>query len=236
MMKTNLQRIAVIGICGSILGRDLLNIIQNHFSSRMKTRLQTIVALSIIATILIPASQVTTTFAQEPKLETDSVNDVTLRTVFHFREATEIVYTFKRFDTLSSGFDRTKAPTFRLEGVIGWDKPLLYKAIDTSFILGKTVQHDYSEFDVDVIFQRGDQQFRQFSYGDCQIKNYNVYTEYDREETYNGKTKFVYLDSIDFDCRGFALGNPIYEKMLQDQKAEKTSEAMKNIKHKKSEK
>ncbi|MGH9998519.1 MAG: hypothetical protein ACRD90_01480, partial [Nitrosopumilaceae archaeon] len=73
--------------------------------------------------------------------------------------------------------------------------------------------------------------FRQFSYGDCQIKNYNVYTEYDKEETYNAKTKFVYLDRIEFDCRGFALGNPTYDKMLQDQKAEKISEALKNLKH-----
>lgn len=232
-MKPNLQKIGIIGIYIPIVGRDLLNIVRNSFLIIMKPNLQRIVALFIIASILVPASQVTTIFAQEPKLETDSVNDVTLRAVFHFREATEIVYTFKFFDTMSSGFDRTKAPTFRLEGVIGWDKPLLYRAIDTSFNLGRTIQHDYSKFDADVIFQRGDQPFRQFSYGDCQIKNYNVYTEYDREETYNGKTKFVYLDRIDFDCRGFALGNPIYEKMLQDQKAEKTSEAMKNIKHKK---
>lgn len=203
----------------------------------MKTNLQKLVIMSFFATLLlIPAAQVTKTLAEEPKLDTDSVNDVTLRTVFHFREATETVYSFKVFDTLSSGFDRTKPLNFRLEGVIGWDKPLLYKAIDRSFNLGRTVQHDDSEFDVDVIFQRGDQPFRKFSYGDCQIKNYNVYTEYDREETYNGKTDFVYLDRIDFDCRGFALGNPIYEKMLQDQKAEKTSEALKNIKLKKSEK
>ena len=200
----------------------------------MKSNLKRITALFIIISILVSASQVTTIFAQEPNLETDSVNDVTLRAVFHFREATETVYTFKNFDTMSSGFDRTKAPTFKLEGVIGWDRPLLYNAIDMSFNLGRTVQHEYSQFDVDVIFQHGDQPFRQFSYGDCQIKNYNVYTDYDREETYNGKTKFVYLDKIEFDCRGFALGNPVYEKMLQDQKAEKVSEAMKNIKLKKS--
>jgi hypothetical protein len=202
----------------------------------MKSHLQKIVAISIVVSVLALASQLTTIFAQEQKIETDSVNDVTLRVIFHFREATETVYTFKFFDTMSSGFDRTKAPTFRLEGVIGWDKPLLYKAIDTSFVVGRSVQHDYSEFDVDVIFQNGNQPFRQFSYGDCQIKNYNVYTEYDREETYNGRTKFVYLDRIDFDCRGFSLGNPIYQKMLEDQKAQKSADAMKSIKQKKSEK
>jgi hypothetical protein len=200
----------------------------------MKSNLQRIVVISIVVSVLALASQLTTVFAQEQKIETDSVNDVTLRVIFHFREANETVYTFKLFDTMSSGFDRTKAPTFRLEGIIGWDKPLLYKAIDTSFVVGKSVQHDYSEFDVDVIFQNGSQPFRQFSYGDCQIKNYNVYTEYDKEETYNGRTKFVYLDRIDFDCRGFSLGNPIYQKMLDDQKAQKSADAMKSIKQKKS--
>ncbi|HSF28284.1 MAG TPA: hypothetical protein VLA53_04605 [Nitrosopumilaceae archaeon] len=201
----------------------------------IKTNLQRIVVMSFIASILLaPAGQVTKTFGDEPKLDTDSVNDISLLAVFHFREATETINTFKLFDTLSSGFDRTKPLAFKLEGVIGWDRPLLYKAIDTTFVLGKNVGQDYSEFDVDVIFQRGDQPFRQFSYGDCQIKNYNVYTEYDKEETFNGKTDFVYLDRIEFDCRGFALGNPTYDKMLQDQKAAKTAEAMKTIDQKKS--
>jgi len=200
----------------------------------IKTNLQRIVVMSFIASILlVPAGQVTKTFADEPIVDTDSVNDISLRTVFHFREATETINTFKLFDTMSSGFDRTKPLAFKLEGVIGWDRPLLYKAIDTTFVLGRNVGQDYSEFDVDVIFQHGDQPFRQFSYGDCQIKNYNVYTEYDREETFNGKTDFVYLDRIEFDCRGFALGNPTYDKMLQDQRAEKIAEAMKTIEQKK---
>ncbi|HXV38870.1 MAG TPA: hypothetical protein VD699_04795 [Nitrosopumilaceae archaeon] len=201
----------------------------------MKTNLQRIVAMNFIALILlVPAGQVTKTFGDESKIETGSVNDITLKTAFHFREGTEYINTFKNFDTMSSGFDRTKPLSFKLEGVIGWDRPILYHAIDQTFEQGKIGNLDYSEFDVDVIFQHGDQSFRQFSYGDCQIKNYNVYTEYDKEETYNEKTKFVYLDRIEFDCRGFALGNPTYEKMLQDKKAEKISEALKNIEQKKS--
>ena len=200
----------------------------------MKTNLQRIVIMGFIASILlVSAGQITKTFGDEPKLETDSVNDITLRTVFHFRGGTEYINTFKNFDTMLSGFDRTKPLAFKLEGVIGWDRPMLYHAIDTTFIQGTIGNLDYSEFDVDVIFQHGDQPFRQFSYGDCQIKNYNVYTEYDKEETYNAKTKFVYLDRIEFDCRGFALGNPTYDKMLQDQKAEKISEALKSLEQKK---
>jgi len=198
----------------------------------MKTNLK-IVAISILASILLVPVLQTKVFADEPKLDTDSVNEVSLQAVFHFREGIETVNTFKVFDTMSSGFDKTKLLTFKLEGVIGWDKPLLYKAVDMTYQWGRNQNHDYSEFDVDVIFQRGEQPYRQFTYSDCQIKNYNVYTEYDKEETYNAKTDFVYLDKIEFDCRGFSLVNPTYDKMLQDQVAEKTAEARANLNHEK---
>ncbi len=198
----------------------------------MKTYFQAIAVLIIIASIfLAPVGQTSETFADEPKLDTGSVNEVSLQAVFHFREGTETVNTFKVFDTMSSGFDRTKPLTFKLEGIIDLDRPILYKAIDTTFNLGKNVQHNYAEFDVDVIFQRGEQPYRQFTYTDCQIKNYNVYTEYDKEETYNAKTDFAYLDKVEFDCRGFVLGNPTYDKMIKDQIAQKTAEALKNLEH-----
>ena len=197
-----------------------------------KINLRGIIIIVLTASILLlPADQVTKTFADEPTLVTDSVNDVSLQSVFHFREGTETVNTFKVFDTMSSGFDRTKPLTFKLEGVIGEDKPLLYRAVDMTYQLGRNQNHDYSEFDVDVIFQHGEQQYRQFTYTDCQIKNYNVYTEYDKEETYNAKTDFVYLDKIEFECRGFSLGNPTYDKMIKDQTTERTAEALQNAKH-----
>ena len=198
----------------------------------IKTNLQRIVVMSFIASILlIPAGQVTKTFADEPIVDTDSVNDINLRAVFHFGDETETINTFKLFDTLSSGFDRTKPLAFRLEGVIGWDRPLLYNAIDTTYIQGRNIGQDESKFKVEVIFQHGEQPFRQFTYSDCQIKNYNVYTEYDKEETYNAKTKFVYLDKIEFECRGFSLGNPTYDTMIKDQTTERTAEVLQNSKH-----
>ncbi|MGI0082050.1 MAG: hypothetical protein ACREAF_00925 [Nitrosopumilaceae archaeon] len=201
-----------------------------------KSNLQKIAALTIFATILlIPAIKPTQTLAQEePQLDTDSVNEVGLKVIFHFREADEIVNSFKVIDTvssgLSSGFDRTKQPTFRLEGVIGWDKPLLYKAIDTTSVVGDDVRtNDWNEFEVDVKFQRGEQTYRQFSYIDCRVKNYNVFTEYDKEESYNQKTDFAYIDRIDFECRGFSLVNPTYDKIMKDRVDETTQELLKNM-------
>ncbi len=201
-----------------------------------KSNLQRIAALTIFATILlIPAIKPTQTLAQEePQLDTDAVNEVGLKVVFHFTEADEIVNTFKIFDSvssgLSSGFDKTKAPIFRLEGVIGWDKPILYKAIDTTFTVGRVgATNAFNEFEVDVKFQRGEETYRQFSYSDCRIKNYNVFTEYDKEESYNQKTDFAYVDRIDFECSGFALGNPTYQKMMKDMLDETNQELLKNM-------
>ncbi len=189
-----------------------------------------IAVLSLIATILlIPMDPATQTFAQEKPNNLNSVNDVALQAIFHFRERDEVVNTFKLFDTMSSGFDRTKAVHFKLEGVIGGDKPVLYKAIDYTFTHGINQNHDFSEFDVDVIFHHDEIAQRQFTYSDCEIKNYNAYTEYDKEETYNLKTSFVYLDKIEFECRGFALGNPLYDAMIQAETEQKTADALKNL-------
>ena len=185
--------------------------------------------LVVVFILWMPVRPTANIHAQEPTLDTNSVNDIEIKVAFHFREATETVSTFKVFDTLSSGFDRTKGANFMLEGVVGGDRPLLYKAIDTTFYLGKNVQHEFSEFDADVIFYHGEQPYRKFTYSDCQVNNYNVFTEFDKEETFSGKTKFAIVDKIEFQCRGFALANPVYEKMLEDQEAKQTADLLKNL-------
>lgn len=211
--------------------------LSNIHNSMNTTNILRIGTIALIASILmIPIGQRTQTFAEEKIKESDSVNDVSLLAVFHFRERNETVETFKVFDTQSSGFDRTKGVTFRLEGVIGGDRPLLYKAIDKTFEFGRNVNNDFSEFDVDVIFHNDSSAYRKFLYSDCQIRNYNVFTEFDKEETYQGKTKFAYIDKIEFECRGFKLSNPSYEKMIREEIEMKTAELMKSINQKKSEK
>ena len=204
-------------------------IIKHGVTKRIFQR--TALLMAVVAIFWIPVGQQAQTNAEETKLDTNSVNDIELHITFHFREANEVVNTFKVFDTLSSGFDRTKGLTFMLEGVVGGDRPILYKAIDETFYHGKNVQHDFSEFDVDIILQQGEQQYRKFTYSDCQIKNYNVFTEFDKEETFSGKTKFAIVDKIEFDCRGFAMGNPSYDNMLEEQKAERMAKDLENLEH-----
>ncbi|MEX0764661.1 MAG: hypothetical protein WDZ43_00755 [Nitrosopumilaceae archaeon] len=191
-----------------------------------------IAVLPLIATILlIPASQQTQTFAEEKK--STSVNDVELRAIFYFRERNEVVDTFKLFDTLSTGFDRTKPVNFKLEGIVGGDKPMLYRAVDTTFNHGRNSNHDYSEFDVDVIFQHEGQPYRQLTYSDCQVKNYNIFTEFDKDKNYNGNSKWAYVDKFEFECRGFTPVNPAYEYMLKMETKQKTENALKIIEEKK---
>lgn len=204
-----------------------------------KSYLQRLVAISIVASLmLIPASEAAKTVAaEEPKLDTDSVNEVGMRVVFHFRDGNEQVETFKVFKpfaiatsqaaasstrtSTTSGFDPTlQYPKFVLEKVVGWDTPILYKAVDVTHKQGKTSQHEFQEFDMDVTWQRGEKPFRTHYYADCNVADYYIYTDYDKEETYNLKTDFVYLDSFTFECRGVDYGNPVYNQMLADKVAE----------------
>ena len=170
----------------------------------MKTNLQRIVVMGFIASILlIPAGQITKTFAAEPEIVTDAAGGLSLKAIFHFNEGDESIGTFKFFGTESSGFARNKPLSFKLEGIIGYDRPILYEAINDYYQNGMNSRTQYSEFDVDIIFARGSEIYRSITYGDCQIKSYDVLTLTDAEESYSGSTKWAYIDSIKFDCRGF---------------------------------
>ena len=187
-----------------------------------------IAVMAILALILlVPA--VHQVSAAEPEVVTDAVGGLSLNTVFHFNEGDESIGTFKVFGTEASGFTKNKALSFKLEGIIGFDRPLLYQAINEYFEYGMNSRTGFSEFDVDIIFARGGEPYRSITYGDCQVKFYDVTTLTDGEESYSGSTKFAYIDSVKFDCRGFAPHNPVYEKLLKTKSEHATDEALKNI-------
>ena len=194
----------------------------------MKTLRIAIMAI-LVSILLVPA--VHHVFAAEPEVVTDGAGGLSLNTVFHFNEGDETVGTFKVFGTETSGFTRNKALSFKLEGIIGYDRPLLYQAINEYFEYGINSKTSYSEFDVDITFARGGEPYRSITYGDCQVKSYDVLTLTDAEESYSGGTKWAYIDSIKFDCRGFAPHNPVYEKMLKTKTEHATDEALKNLDH-----
>ncbi|HSD04985.1 MAG TPA: hypothetical protein VLB45_04445 [Nitrosopumilaceae archaeon] len=186
-------------------------------------RIATLTAIAAI--LLIPSMQGTQVFAEEKAANSNSVNDITLKAVFDFRSGVkEKVDTFKNYKpfvqtgtSTTSGFDTTRsAPKLVLEKVMGADTPYLYQAVDITHNRGKSVQHEYQEFDMAISWIQGNTPIRQIFYTDCNVADYFIYTEFDKEETYNEKTKFVYLDSFTFECRGLEYGNPVYHQILDD--------------------
>ena len=186
-------------------------------------RISTLTA--IMAILLIPIMQGTQTFAEEKK--STSVNDVGITAVFHFRVGDETVKTFEVF-TQNKGYIRgSETPTFTLQGIVGGDKEMLYQATDVTYFLGGNQNHEYNEFNVDVYLHNGEKSYRQFSYDDCRIKNYTIETITDKGKEYNRSSKFAIVDNFEFQCIGLQLKNPMYQKMLDDKKAEEKA-AMKS--------
>ena len=188
-----------------------------------------------------------------PPLATDSVNAVAIRTVFHFSGGDEVVDSFKEFQTLNQFMQlspvpastpqsitgggvvgATTTPQFVLRGVINWDRPHLYYAVD------KTYQtrgySDFPMFDMDVWFHHGDQYYRGLNYLSCRILAYDLDTLRDNDKPYTTKIgggeagqKFVYRESFTFQCNGLAYNNPVLQQLIKDQQqkaADKTDQML----------
>lgn len=172
---------------------------------------------------------------KDGKLSEYSTNNVGIRTAFHYIEGEEVIDSFRSFSTKNTGFDRNRGiVTVELQGTISNDKPLLYQAVDVSYARGTggSIQHNYIDFDFDVLFTRADQAYRIFSYENCMVKNYNIDTLFDKEETFMGKTKFAYVENIEFECKGLQMWNPTYDQMKADQTAELTADTLAKMKQK----
>ena len=176
--------------------------------------------------LLISAGTILKTSADESNYDSDKVNDIGIKATFHLGGKQETIQTFKYFDTLSSGFDRTKPLAFTLQGVVGSDRPLLYHAVDMTYTQGKNQQNQYTDFDADITLHHAGEPVRQLTYKDCEVNNYNIITTSDKlTESYNQKFKFAFIDKFEFLCKGFELHNPVYDKMLKNQNnIQKTSE------------
>lgn len=205
------------------------------------TNVKQMIVFAIFASLFASVS-VQNASAEEPRvlLGLDSVNEVALTTTFHYNDGDETIDTFKVYRPLSAptgtklatsvgdprasntGFDtRASTPRFILEKVVGDETPLLYRAVDESHDLGSRAGkggagYYGTDFKVDVTFQRGATPLRTLHYDGCVVYDYYPYTEFDAEETYNQKTKFVYIDAFTFECRGLHYANPVYKQILAD--------------------
>ncbi len=155
-----------------------------------------------ILTVALILTVFTTTNAYA---ESDSVGDLSIRTTFKFPEGTEDVNSFKVF-TQNSGYKWGQTPIFQLWGGVGADKEILYKTAEASYERrGMAHDSDNDEFDVDISVAHDAKILRKLAYTDCRITNYYVTTLHDNDETFSGKTKFVYADVFEFECSGYKI-------------------------------
>jgi hypothetical protein len=137
--------------------------------------------------------------------ESDSVGDLQIKTTFKFPKGVEEINSFKVF-TQDSGYRWSETPSFQLWGGVGSDKEILYYTAEQSYQRrGMSHDPDNEQFDVDISITHNAKTLRKLVYSDCRITNYYVTTLHDNDETFSGKTKFVYADVFAFECNGYNI-------------------------------
>ncbi len=159
------------------------------------------IAVGMFFSILLIFTLPSSTFAESSESEINSVNNISLQVIFHFRAGDEEITTFKVFNQLG-GYDETTSPKFELHGIIDGSKQLLHKATDAIYH-NSSGRNQYSEFDVDIFLSDDAATNIHFTYQKCDIEDYFAETLFDREETYNEKTKFVHVENFEIECSGY---------------------------------
>ena len=111
-------------------------------------------------------------------------------------------------------------PTFELVGVPGY-YPILYSIVDASLKQGSEStgrSFGVNLFDVDVEMAFGDKVVRGYNYSDCNIIDYILKTQHDKEESYF--KGFALTNEFHLECSGFHPNNPLYDSMFVVEKAD----------------
>ena len=173
-----------------------------------KILLTSVLAISIVTLAGISQQQI---FAEETdEKQYTHANDVTIHTVFSFRDAVEESDGFQVFKQMSSL--GAHSPTFKLEGIVDFGREYLYEAVDDSFRnIGLSSQ--YGQFDVDIYLHNEGTTLRHLNYSDCSVSDYKVTTLTDKVESWTSDKGFAIVDEFEFECLGYHPYNPLYELM-----------------------
>jgi hypothetical protein len=180
---------------------------------KIMTRQKKIIFASVVISAIVSFGMVQTQiFAEETdEIKYTKASEIAIHTVFTFRQAVETSDSFQVFKQVS-GFDReSESPSFKLEGIMDYNRAHLYEAADVTFQRGDDTQHNYGQFDVDVYLQQGNLTLRHFQYEDCNISDYKVDTLFDKEEGWNSNKGFATIDIFEFECSGYKPNNPVME-------------------------
>ncbi len=174
--------------------------------------------------ILLSTFQQPTTFAQTTGSETsNSVNDVSLRTVFNFNVGVEEITTFQVFNLLA-GYDKQNPPRFELAGIIDGNKPLLHKATHETFHSNVDIFNRFSDFDVEIYISDKDSLNFLVLFENCDIEDFSLDTLYDKNKSYEGTSKFALVETFEFQCTG---AHPLHPEVTEGT-GESSEEAITN--------
>lgn len=148
--------------------------------------------------------------------------DTSITGVFKFRDGVELI-PFEVFNQ-ESGWDADDPVVFQMQKIVG-DTPLLHQASDMARKFSRgNIPNDfnYKFFDIEVILAQEGKILRTFDYLDCRVTDYEVATDFDKEEGWMGKG-FAVKDVFEFTCDGYTPKNQKYEVMHNQEKAHTTS-------------
>lgn len=190
-------------------------VIISIFSIRSMNFKTTIIALSaavVLSIASITGFQLTEIIAEETEdAGYEFAEGLKITGVFKFRDGTE-VYPFEVFNQ-ETGFKNRETYVFALEKIVG-QTPLLHKAADLSYHYRNSPQEQKInyEFDASIVLSNGGDQKRVFDYSRCYVSDYEVSTDFDKEEGWMGKG-FAVKDNFEIACSSYEPLNPIYESM-----------------------
>ena len=142
----------------------------------------------------------------------DYYKDIRTFVEFEFDQGTEKIE-FPYFE-LVSGYEEDVSnivPAFKVEGVIG-DYPLLHKAVDNARGIKGIATYSNIDFEASVTFEKEDGTvLRQLDFEDCRATSYEVFTLFDKEEGFTGKSGFAPVEEIGVECIGLSGENPRFK-------------------------
>ncbi|QLH07083.1 hypothetical protein C5F50_08375 [Nitrosopumilus ureiphilus] len=150
-------------------------------------------------------------------LPSNSLNDVNIMTEFNFDSGTVKIDSFDVFKQVS-GFGKVQ-PVVNLQGIVGIDKSILYRAADSEFNVGTGpygLEHQFSEFGMSIYLEQGDIPIRKMIYRECDITNYSIDTLNDKDYSYNRASVFVLVDNFEITCAGMQPYHYDYQKYIDE--------------------
>lgn len=190
-----------------------------------KINILTISLVTIIGITSIIGFQISDITAEETEEKGYKfARDTQITGTFSFESNEVELAEFEVFEQ-KSGFQRSDSPDFVLWKVVESDTPILHQAADISqkHTGNAPLDHNYNDFDVEILLTQGGSVVRQFNYITCDITNYAVETAMDKEEGWTGKSGFAVVEEYEFSCDGYRPSSPSYAEYVFKEKSSTTS-------------